>query len=74
MRRIVIGQLGDDVWAFDRLNDAPVSASSPLRAAIAAMEYGESLRGTTALGYIIRLNHPGANAPEDMLTLHVEVF
>ena len=73
MRRIVIAQVGE-AWAFDRLLGAPVSASSPLRAGIAAMEYGESLRGTTALGYIIRLNHSGATSRDEMITLHTQVF
>ena len=40
---------------------------------MAAMAYGETLRGT-ALGYIIRLDHPGAVSPEGMITLHTEVF
>ena len=74
MRRIVIAQVGEG-WAFDRVLGAPpASASSPLRAGIAATECGESLRGTTALGYIIRLSHPGATSPEEMITLHAQVF
>lgn len=73
MRRIVIAQDGE-VWSFDRLGLGPVSGPSALRAAVAAMDYGESLRGTTALGYIIRLNYPGANSPDEMITLHTVVF
>jgi hypothetical protein len=73
MRRIVIAQNGD-IWSFDRQGLGLMSGPSPLRAAIAAMDYGESLRGTTALGYIIRLNHPAATSPEEMITLHTQVF
>lgn len=72
MRRIVITQ-NDSKWSFERPGDGAVTASSPLRAAIAAMAYGETLRGA-ALGYIIRLDHPGARAPDEMITLHIEVF
>jgi len=72
MRRIVITQ-NDGTWSFERQGQAPVIEKSPLRAAIAAMNYGESLRGH-ALGYIIRLDHPTATSPETMITLHTEVF
>ena len=72
LRRIVISHK-NGAWSFDRQGAEPVTADSPLRAAIAAMAYGETLRGT-ALGYIIRLDHPGAASPEGMITLHTEVF
>lgn len=73
MRRIVIAQDGE-VWSFDRQGLGPLSGPSPLRVAIAAMDYGESLRGTTALGYIIRLDHPGSTSADDLITLHTQVF
>ena len=72
MRRIVITQ-NNDTWSFERPGDHAVTADSALRAAIAAMAYGETLRGS-ALGYIIRLDHAGAKAPDEMITLHIEVF
>lgn len=72
MRRIVITQ-NNGSWSFERPGDSGVTADSPLRAAIAAMAYGETLRGA-ALGYIIRLDHTAAEAPDEMITLHIEVF
>jgi len=72
MRRIVITP-NNGHWSFERPGDSDVTADSPLRAAIAAMAYGETLRGS-ALGYIIRLDHAAAKAPEEMITLHIEVF
>ena len=73
MRRIVITH-NAGVWSFERPGEERVHASSALDAAMAAREYGESLRGTSALGYIIRLDHGLATTPEQMITLHVEVF
>jgi hypothetical protein len=73
MRRIVITH-SEGIWLFERQGQAPIHASSPLDAANAAREYGETLRGSQALGYIIRLDHPGANGPDQMITLHNEVF
>ncbi|MGH8173615.1 MAG: hypothetical protein ACREPX_10725 [Rhodanobacteraceae bacterium] len=73
MRRIVITN-SSGVWSFDRPSGERTGASSPLLAAVAAREYGESLRGTQALGYIIRLDHAGAAGPEAMITLHTEIF
>lgn len=58
---------------LERPGDSAIVADSPLRAAIAAMAYGETLRGS-ALGYIIRLDHAAAKAPDEMITLHIEVF
>jgi hypothetical protein len=73
MRRIVITH-SEGLWSFERPGDNPIYASSPLDAANAAREYGETLRGTQALGYIIRLDHTGATGPDQMITLHTEVF
>lgn len=72
MRRIVIKER-EGSWMFDCENAAAVRAESPLKAAIAALEYGETLRGR-ALGYIIRLDHRRAGSPEDWITLHARVF
>jgi hypothetical protein len=72
MRRIVITP-NNGTWSFERPGDGAVTADSALRAAIAAMAYGETLRGS-ALGYIIRLDHAGAKTPDEMITLHIEVF
>ena len=73
MRRIVITH-SEGIWWFQRQGKGPVHASSVLDAANAAREYGESLRGSQALGYIIRLDHAGADGPDQMITLHTEVF
>lgn len=72
MRRIVITH-SEGVWSFEREGTNNFYASSPLEAAIAAQQYGESLRGQ-ALGYIIRLDHHGATSAEGLITLHTEVF
>jgi len=72
MRRIVITHSAG-VWSFERNGQEPVYASSPLNAALSAREYGETLRGQ-ALGYIIRLDHAGASGPDQLITLHTEVF
>lgn len=72
MRRIVITRIAS-VWTFERHGQEPFYASSPLDAAIAARQYGETFRGQ-ALGYIIRLDYSGANSPEGMITLHTQVF
>ena len=73
MRRIVIAsnELG---WVFARDGLEPIASKSPLLAAIAAKEYGESLRGSTALGYIIRLAPANTTSPDELITLHTEVF
>lgn len=73
MRRIVI-TCSEGIWWFERQGQGPMRASSALDAANAAREYGESLRGSQALGYIIRLDHAGAAGPDQMITLHTEVF
>ncbi|HEU4601174.1 MAG TPA: hypothetical protein VFS24_04360, partial [Steroidobacteraceae bacterium] len=67
MRRIVIFHT-DGGWAFERPGDDMMITDSPLKAAIAAMQYGETLRGH-AMGYIIRLDHGRATSPEDMIVL-----
>ena len=67
------GHPNNGTWSFERLGEREVVADSPLRAAITAMAYGETLRGS-ALGYIIRLDHAAANAPDEMIPLHIEVF
>jgi hypothetical protein len=72
MRRIVITN-NNGVWSFEGHGSENVSAASPLDAAIAAREYGESLRGQ-ALGYIIRLDHARATSAEELITLHTHVF
>jgi len=72
MRRIVITR-SEGVWSFNRDGADALYASSPLNAAIAAQEYGESLRGK-ALGYIIRLDHHGTTSVDGLITLHTEVF
>jgi len=72
MRRIVITHSAG-VWSFERNGQEPVYASSPLNAAIAARDYGETFRGQ-ALGYIIRLDHAGATGSDQWITLHTEVF
>jgi hypothetical protein len=73
MRRIVITR-SEGIWWFERPGQGPVNASSALDAANAAREYGESLRGSQALGYIIRLDYAGADGPDQMITLYTEVF
>ncbi|HUD41964.1 MAG TPA: hypothetical protein VMR06_08195 [Dokdonella sp.] len=72
MRRIVIRE-HEGIWMFEGENADSVRADSPLRAAMAALEYGETLRGK-ALGYIIRLDHRRAGSPQDWITLHSRVF
>lgn len=72
MRRIVIKEC-EGMWMFDCDNAGPVRADTPLKAAMAALEYGETLRGK-ALGYIIRLDHRHAGSAQDWITLHSRVF
>ena len=72
MRRIVIKE-HDGSWMFDCDDNGAVCAESPLKAAMAALEYGETLRGRTP-GYIIRLDHRRAASPDDWITLHARVF
>ncbi len=72
MRRIVIKEQ-EGLWMFDCENADTVRADTPLKAAMAALEYGETLRGKTP-GYIIRLDHRRAGSPQDWITLHSCVF
>ncbi|MCR6699909.1 MAG: hypothetical protein NVV68_01480 [Dokdonella sp.] len=72
MRRIVIKEQ-EGIWTFDCDTAGAVHADTPLKAAMAAMEYGETLRGK-AVGYIIRLDHRRAGSPQDWITLHSRVF